>query len=128
MLSVKAFKSGPVESAETTLKAFDTVLNTEGCAPNITAEQYTGSASWNDAYKGLVVPTIEDGTTVGVNLADLSRTVSYDQINSPEEREKIKEHIVSSVPPVIWQNSVGEEVTKVAGNAVSYLRRISRIP
>lgn len=118
LLSVKAFQEGPVESANKTREAFNSILNVEGCSANFSAAQFTGSASWNDAYLNVVFPTIEDGAIVGGNLADLSRIISYDLINDPEGRERIKEHILTSVPPVIWQNSVGEAATKVAPDAV----------
>lgn len=51
------------------------------------------------------MPTVEEGGAVGVSLADLSRTISYEMINDPEALEKVKEHIISSTAPVIWQNS-----------------------
>lgn len=118
-MSAKGMKEGPIEAIEETLGAFDSILNVEGCEADFASRQFTGPASWNDAYQGLVVPIIEDGTSVGVNLADLSRTVSYDIINDAEQREKIKEHITSSVPPVIWQNSVGAASASVDPDAVS---------
>lgn len=125
MASIKGMKDAPVESAEKTLEFFDSILNVEGCSPDFASGQFTGSASWNDAYQGLLVPIIEDGTSVGVNLADMSRTISYDMINDAEQREKIKQHILSSVPPVIWQNSVGAASASVDPDAVRASKRIS---
>ena len=119
MVSIKGIKEAPVEDIKDTLAALDSILQVDGCeAPKFFSRQFTGSSSWNDAYTGLIVPIIEDGTSVGVNLADLSRIISYDQIEDAEEREKIKKHITSSVPPVIWQNSVGAASASVSPHAV----------
>lgn len=84
---------------------FAPALAVQGCQAKLGASQFTGSASWNDAYTNVVIPTVAPGGLVGVNLMDTSRIITYDMMNRTDTLQKLKDHITSSTVPVIWQNS-----------------------
>ena len=80
-------------------------MNITGCKPSLNAGQFIGKTSWFDAYQKVVVPIIEGGDLVGINIADTSRMISFDQINDPAGRNQIKKFILNSHVPFIFQNS-----------------------
>lgn len=50
------------------------------------------------------MPTVEPGSRVGVNLVDFSRLISYDNVTSSIQRDKVKQFILDLPYPFIWQN------------------------
>ncbi|RWA11321.1 hypothetical protein EKO27_g3777 [Xylaria grammica] len=110
-----------IKTANETLEEVEAVVGVEGCTTALSASQFTGSASWNDAYQGVVWPIAQPGSLVGVNLQDHSRLVTYDAVNDEDKRQLIKDAIISlpAEIPFIWQNNCGNEVTNFAKDATS---------
>ncbi|KAI8950396.1 FAD-binding domain-containing protein [Xylaria longipes] len=110
-----------VKTANETLEEVQAVVGVDGCTVAIQGAQFTGSASWNDAYQGVVWPVAQPGSKVGINLQDHSRLVSYDAIQDEEKRQLIKDMILAlpAEIPFIWQNNCGNEVTTFAEDATS---------
>lgn len=73
-----------IRSVTETLEEAQSVVGVEGCTPVLNAAQFTGAASWNDAYQGVVWPVAQPGSLVGVNLQDHSRLVTYDAITNDD--------------------------------------------
>ncbi|KAK5626319.1 hypothetical protein RRF57_002034 [Xylaria bambusicola] len=48
------FKAKSIRNAEEALGEAHTVVIVDGCTPVLKAAQFTGAASWNDAYEGVV--------------------------------------------------------------------------
>ena len=98
-----------VVSANETLKQLDLFSTVEGCTPNLAPKQFTGPTSFYDAYQGVIQPTVEAASKVGVNLQDLSRIVSYDIINDKTRLQAVKDYILGlpAAQPFLWQNSKG---------------------
>ena len=103
VFSFAAFTSN-AETPDQTLAPFTPIMNITGCEPSLPTAQFNGTTSWIDAYEAVIVPIITPGSLVGVNLADLSRTISFDLINDPAGREKIKQFIINTPAPTIFQN------------------------
>ncbi|KAI0459092.1 FAD-binding domain-containing protein [Xylaria acuta] len=110
-----------VKTANETLEEVRAVVSVDGCTAAIQGAQFTGSASWNDAYQGVVWPIAQPGSKVGINLQDHSRLVTYNAMHDEEKRQLIKDSILSlpAEIPFIWQNNCGNEVTNVAEDATS---------
>ncbi|KAI1310653.1 FAD-binding domain-containing protein [Xylaria venustula] len=110
-----------IKSFNETVEEVEAVVAVDGCTAALQGAQFTGPASWNDAYQGVVWPVAQPGSLVGVNLQDHSRLISYDAIHSEDQRQKIKDSILAlpAEVPFIWQNNCGNEVTKVATDATA---------
>ncbi|KAI1741663.1 FAD-binding domain-containing protein [Xylaria scruposa] len=110
-----------VRTVNETLEEVQAVVSVDGCTAAIQGAQFTGPASWNDAYQGVVWPVAQPGSKVGINLQDHSRLVSYDAMHYEEKRQLIKDSILSlpAEIPFIWQNNCGSKVTSIAGDATS---------
>ncbi|KAF2177939.1 FAD-binding domain-containing protein [Zopfia rhizophila CBS 207.26] len=121
LLSVLPFTNGTSQNPNETLKIMQPVLNVPGCQSGLRARQFTGKSSWNDAYQAVIWPIVRTGSRVGVNLADFSRLISYELINSEKRMKGAKEYILN-LPhdvPFIWQNTVGEATKKISPDATS---------
>jgi hypothetical protein len=97
-------KASQVKPAQSTLDAYAKILNVTGCETNVGATQFLGKTAWNDAYEGVIWPIVEPGVSVGKNLADLSRLVPHELVNSPTKMAKVKEYIATAPAPFIWEN------------------------
>ncbi|KAI1817328.1 FAD-binding domain-containing protein [Poronia punctata] len=122
LINIVAYQNeDEVKTADETLAEVTEVVGVDGCTPALKASQFTGSASWNEAYQGVVWPVAQPASRVGVNLQDYSRLVSNDAINDEEQRQLIKDTILSlpAEIPFIWQNNCGSEANKVAKDATA---------
>lgn len=95
---------GSEKPADDALKLFSPVLTIPGCDPHVRGFQTKGTNSWLDIYNKVVTPLAQEGGAVGLTLADLSRTISYDMVNDRAQRDKIKKFILEVPAPFIWQN------------------------
>ncbi|KAI0199812.1 FAD-binding domain-containing protein [Astrocystis sublimbata] len=110
-----------VKTPDQTLAEVQSTVGIQGCTPAIEAAQFTGPASWNDAYRRVVSPIAEPAFRLGINLQDQSRIVSYDAIHHKDTKQLITDAILAlpADVPFIWQNNCGNEVTNIAGDATS---------
>jgi hypothetical protein len=93
-----------IVSPNQTLLDYSSILDIPGCSTLIQTTQYTGPTSWIETYQNVVVPVISGGDAVGVDILDTSRFISYDLINNATALESIKQAIINSTVPTIWQN------------------------
>jgi FAD/FMN-containing dehydrogenase len=122
LLSILPFSANEtVESANETLAMVDSLNTVTGCQSTLKSAQFTGSSSWNDAYQTVIWPTVREGSRVGVNLADFSRLISYDMIESAASRQEMTDYIVNLPAdiPFIWQNTIGEATRRVSKSATA---------
>jgi hypothetical protein len=95
-----------VKPAAEDFAAYDALVAVEGCTSTLEANQFTGSASWDDAYHAKYWPAAEDGSIVGINIQDFSRIVSQELVDDEAGLQSIKDYLVG-LPggiPFIWQN------------------------
>lgn len=95
--------AGALKTHNESLSVWEPIMTVAGCKAQLRSGQFQGPASWFEAYSD-ILPLINAGGLVGINLADLSRSISTKLINSPKGRESIKEFIISSPVPFIFQN------------------------
>ncbi|KAI0813096.1 FAD-binding domain-containing protein [Xylaria sp. FL0064] len=122
LINIIPFQSGEtIRTANQTVEEVQAVVGVDGCTAALQGSQFTGSSSWNDAYQGVVWPIAQPGSLVGINLQDHSRLVTYDAISDENQRQLIKDAILSlpAEIPFIWQNNCGNEATKVAKDATA---------
>lgn len=109
MLAVHPFtdKDTPIDPTQDAIDVYQSIVDTDGCEVSLDALQFNGSYSWEMAYQGIIWPTVMNGSVVGVNLADMSRLISYDMIQSAQKKQEMKDYIVNLPLTVsfIWQNS-----------------------
>ena len=108
MISMHIIQAGEeVFSVNKTLAGLEPLTKITGCTASFKAAQYTGSKSYNDAYQGAIWATAKLGSNPGVNLVDLNRLITYEQVNNQDKIAEIKDLILNIAPsvPFIWQNS-----------------------
>ncbi|KAF2000341.1 FAD-binding domain-containing protein [Amniculicola lignicola CBS 123094] len=119
ILSVKPFTSAEQASnPNDTIEMFKPALAAPGCTPLVQANQIP---TWNDVYQRVLWPIIQGVGPVGVNIAILSRLISYDLIHDQERLARVKAFIVDLPPdaPFLWQNAVGEATHKISPDATA---------
>ncbi|KAF2122532.1 hypothetical protein BDV96DRAFT_593064 [Lophiotrema nucula] len=121
IISLHPLRSNATEDPSMAQKLYNPALGANRCNSTSKVAQFTGSSSWNDAYKAFILPIILKNGPVGINIFNLSRLVSYDLMKSKEKLQKVKEFIANLDPDIsfLWQNDVGEASTKVAPDATS---------
>ncbi|KND88978.1 hypothetical protein TOPH_06479 [Tolypocladium ophioglossoides CBS 100239] len=110
--------TGDAETVDKSLAVYHPITTVSGCQPKLATGQFNGSGSWFAAYNN-ILPLIDAGGIVGLNLASLSRLISNDLINDPAGREKIKQFIITSPVPTIIQNAVGGATNEVPADATA---------
>ncbi|KAJ3492527.1 hypothetical protein NLG97_g5329 [Lecanicillium saksenae] len=107
--------TGSAETTDKSLAVWSPISTVKGCQAHLGTGQFNGSTSWIDAYNH-ILPLINAGGLVGVNLADLSRTISNKLMKDPAGRAKMKKFITSSPVPFIFQNAVGGATNNVGAH------------
>jgi hypothetical protein len=89
------------------LTLLERLTTVPGCEATFKTAQYTGSASYADAYDNALWATAGLSTNPGRNLVDSSRLVSYDMMRDESKVAEIAQAILDLDPafPFIWQNS-----------------------
>jgi hypothetical protein len=108
IISMHIFQAGEeVFNANKTLVGLEPLTTITGCTASFKSSQYTGSKSYNDAYQGAIWATAKLSSNPGVNIVDLNRLITYEQVNNQDKIAEIKDFILNIAPsvPFIWQNS-----------------------
>jgi hypothetical protein len=103
-----AFQEGEqILTPEESMGELERLTTIPGCTSRLTSAQYTGSASYADAYDQAIWATAGLGSNPGRNLVDSSRLISYEQMRNATKVEEMKQVILDFDPalPVIWENS-----------------------
>jgi hypothetical protein len=106
LIEIATFQEGDkIISPNESLSHLQPIMTVPGCRANLKPYQSTGKSSWYNAYIDAVWPRAQPGSLVGVTLNDISRIVSYDQMNDKETLQKMKDYFSTLIHPVIWENS-----------------------
>ncbi|KAI1266333.1 FAD-binding domain-containing protein [Xylariaceae sp. FL1019] len=117
IVSIVAYEEGETAlSANETLADFAAINNVTGCQAAFSAK---GFSSYNEAYQGLIWPTVQYAAPVGINLQEFSRIISYDKVEN--DLQSIKDYILNlpSSISIIWQNHIGGVSRDVTADATS---------
>ncbi|KAH7100273.1 FAD-binding domain-containing protein, partial [Auriculariales sp. MPI-PUGE-AT-0066] len=112
------YLSSTVVPANDTYHALDSLWNITGITVIPTVNQYP---TWFEGWKTDMLPIIETGSIVGVNLLDMSRIVQTELLQSDDGRKRMADSIMAlpTDVPFIWQLNTGGKVLEVGPEETS---------